>query len=263
MYLYTKTMTTRLLAVAALSCLASAETDVVWQNRSDKTIEEAVKINASDFTEPNVLRLCRSFLAAHADAVMIRFLIVTDAQEALNHLRGPGVTDIDFPSWRQYYLAQSRQPPATAELIRIRARAMVRLRFGDGRLEERILQSGDPLKISFSDEIVYIRGLAATYTNAPQGVSPMTMALFAQTCRPWNLTKAEAFSRMIRQQTGLRWIVVVIEDGWWFAGGSKYPIYNRFMPYIQPPTFDDFKRHYRFFCADGNGRCTQTGPARK
>jgi len=68
---------------------------------------------------------------------------------------------------------------------------------------------------------------------------------------------------MIRKQTGLQWIQINIEDDWWFAGETNYPIYNRFLPYLEPPTFEEFKRHTRFFCADMDGRCLQTGPSRK
>ena len=172
------------------------------------------------------------------------------------------MTDIDFPYWRSAYLSQTRNPPATAELIRLRDRALVRMRFLDGSIVERILGGGNPLKMNFQGESVTILGLSSTTTITPRGISPGTVEFWVQTARAWNLAKAESFSRMMRQRTGLSRIVVNIEDGWWFVGSTRYPIYNRFLPYWVPPTFEEFKKHHRFFCDDVDGSCMQAGPAR-
>jgi hypothetical protein len=72
---------------------------------------------------------------------------------------------------------------------------------------------------------------------------------------------ARDFNTLLRKKTGLTNVEVTIEDGWWFAGEPRYPIYNRFLPYMEPPTFEEFKRHTRFYCGDGD--CIQMGPARQ
>lgn len=252
-----------LLVAAAAVCLPQERAETLWRRLSAGAIEEAVAIPASSFSEANVVRMCRSFLATQHEAKVVRYLLVTDAQEALNHLRGPGLTDMEFPFWRIAYQAQPQRMPATAELVRIRDRAAVRMRFLDGRIVERVLEQGNPFKMEFQGETTRILGVAPSYTNPPRGVSPSTVEFFVQTPRPWTLRTAEGFSRMFRAYTGLRWIVITIEDGWWFAGASNYPIYNRFLPYLEPPTLEEFKQHHRFICVEGDGTCSQTGPARQ
>jgi len=158
----------------------TAKAGIFWQTNACGVIEQAATIRPSEFSEGHVLRLCRSFLAAHRQAVVIRYLIVTDAQEALTNLRGPGITDIEFPGWRRFYLAQSRHPPPTAELIRIVDRASVRLRFLDGTIVERVIEGSSPLRIRFQGETVRILGATADRANTPRGVPPETAHLLSR-----------------------------------------------------------------------------------
>lgn len=249
-----------ILAWAALATgVLQTSPEVLWIKQSATSREHAVLIRAAMFSEKHVVSLCRSYLDLHREAAVIRYLIVTDEREAFQNLRGSGITDIDFSGWRQLYLAQSPRPPATAEMIRIRNRASVRMRFSDGRIAERILEYESPFAITFQSMKVRITGLALNL----HGPSSSTVELFVQSPNAWSKRVAEAFSRMVRQFIGIRRIAITIEDGWWFAGQPNYPIYNRFLPYLEPPTFEEFKRHHRFYCEESDGRCLQMGPAAK
>ncbi len=241
--------------------LADGRAEILWQGHAQRMIDQAVSIPVRTFSEGQVVRLCLSFLNAHRGDVVARYIIATDAQDALSNLRGKGVTDVTYQGWRNWYLQQPEQVPATAELIRVVDRAAVRIRFSDGRIVEHVIQGPSPFRVTFRGEVVRLLAVAPARMYGLRWVSSDPVEFFLQAPRPWNVQTAEAFSRMLREWTGVP-IVANIEDGWWFATETNYPIYNRFLPHLEPPTFEEFKRHTRFHCTPG-GSCLQTGPARR
>jgi hypothetical protein len=236
----------------------------LWRVAGQQTLDAAFQIPPSEFSESNVLARCRAFMDATTGYVLRRYFIVTDREDAIDKLGGPGITDIEFPDWLRDYRAENPAPPATAELIAVRDQAVVRFRFGDGEIRQVVIGSGNPLEIEFRGELVKVLEISPI----PPGLVmrrpyPGGAHFFVQTSHAWTLTLAEEFSSFLRQRTGITTVAINIEDGWWFAGDPVYPIYNRFLPYMEPPTFEEFKRHTRFYCNDLSADCLQMGPARQ
>ena len=241
--------------------MQSLHGEVLWHIQGERTLDEAVRVSPNAFSEARVIKLCRSFLAAHRHFAVVRYVIATDAQDTMQSLQGPGVTDVSFQGWRNMYVDQHGQFPAAAELIRITNRASVRIRFLDRKIVERVLENSSPLKITFRGEMACILHVASVSAEVPPGVSPITMQFYVQTAHPWTIGLANAFTRAMRARTGIPWLQISLEDGWWFAGETRYPIYNPFLPYREPPTFEQFKKHTRFFCLGSRYPCLQRGPA--
>jgi hypothetical protein len=248
--------------VAAGAGIASAQQ--LWSFHGQRTLDEAFQVPAAEFTEGRVLDLCQAFLAASSGYSVARYFVVTDRADAIENLRGPRVSDIDFPDWRRRYEGASPHPPATAELIKVRDQAVVRLRFDDGEIRQQVIGVGNPLQIDLHGEALRVLEVSPI----PPGVVmrapyPGGAHFYVQTPRPWTLTLAEEFNRFLQARAGLANVAITIEDGWWFAGEPTYPIYNRFLPYMEPPSFEEFKRHTRFYCQDLSGGCIQRGPAKQ
>jgi hypothetical protein len=229
-------------------------------------LDEAFLIPPAEFAEPRVLELCHAFMVANHGYRVLRYFVVTDSTDA-RRLLGPGVTDIDFPGWLQDYKTEPQNPPPTAELLKVGEKAVVRFRFRDGKIIERVVGTGNPLEIHYQGEAVKVLDIAP---DPPRRIGELPYGggeqFFIQTARPWTFKLAEGFDKFLHAATGLTSIEMTMEDGWWFAGEVSYPIYNRFLAYTQPPTFEQFKRHTRFYCDDlppVPGRCIQMGPARQ
>jgi len=236
--------------------LQPKEVALIWDAQANSAVEAAVAVPPADFSVDLVLNMCRAFLARNQRRSLIRYLVVTDADEAKKSLRGLGVTDWDFQMWRRAYLASSGSPQlATAEMIRIGNMVSVRLRLADGALTTRGIAGHNPMIQRFQGHDIKIVEVTLGWQGDPANV-------FVETSKPFTISEAEALSRFIRAETKGTNLIVHIENGWWFAGEPKYPIVNRFIPYSAPPTFDEFKHHTRFYCEDGSGRCMQIGPAR-
>jgi hypothetical protein len=252
----------RIVVTATLLWAPNARAGILWQTRSDHAIEVAELIPPSRFSDGTVVHLCESFLRTHRGESVSHYLIVTDSADAFSTLRGRGTTDWNFHAWRAAYLASSSALPATAEMTQIGRRASVRIRRANGTIMEHVIQRGSPLEITYQGRVAKILSVTFTRTVEAPAASPYTIELFVQSSIPWTIGLAEAYTRKVRAQTRIPWLVVSIEDGWWFATSSDYPIYNRFLPHRPPPSFDEFKAHARFFCAGiGDQICQQSGPA--
>lgn len=161
------------------------------------------------------------------------------------------------------YLAQrNRTVPPTAEMIKVADQALVRIRLADGHIVKRVIVGSNPLSISFRGQLLQLFDIAwpSGQGHPPANRSP-AMKFFIGSSRPLTSDAAEALSRMLQKRTDCL-LQVVIEDGWWFATDSDYPTYNRFIPYQEPPSLEEFKKHTRFYCDEGEPYCLQLGPAR-
>ncbi len=235
---------------------------VFSERQARNAVEVAVLIQPSQFTTSYVIALCKSFMDAHQESPLVRYVIFTELQDGRNYLGGLGVTDWEFPAWRHAYLLENQNPPATAEMIRIAKRASVRIRFQDGTIEEHVLLGGSPFDLNLDG--IAARLLAVTFhgAGAHRGDIPdNVISVYVQTAETWDKQLAERFSRLLRASFGFPWLELHLEDGWWFAGDPGYPIYNRFLPHLAPPKFDEFRTHARFYCNSPNGDCLRTGPA--
>lgn len=264
MPIYTNPFRHVLLAAIFIAAPRAANAQQVWRVAGQETLDQATQISLSEFNERRLLDLCKAFIDANPSYKVLRYFVVTDAKDAVERLRGPGVTDIEFPDWLRRYKLESPTPPPTAELIKVRDQAVVRLRFPNGEITQRVIGAGNPLQVSFRGETVKVLGISLT----PPGrvmlkPYPGGAHFFVQTSHPWTQMFVEDFEKLLRQKTELANVAISLEDGWWFAGEPTYPIYNRFMPYIDPPDFGEFKRHTRFYCDDLSGSCIQTGPAKQ
>lgn len=241
----------------------SAPAQTLWQVEGAGAIEEAVHILPSEFAEKQVLKMCEDFLAAHRVYTVLRFFVVTDETDAWDRLQGPRITDIEPEGWLRFYRLEPRDPPATAELLRINDRAAVRFRFRGGRIALKVLGSDDPFQITFKGERVKLLDISLMRENVPGGRIANGVHFYAQTIGAWNIDRARAFNDFLLQTTGLRRLSVSIEDGPWFAGEQSYPIFNRFLPSSDAPSLEELKMETRFYCENQYGGCVQLGPARR
>jgi len=245
--------------LAGLILMLPTEPAVIWTKHPKAMIEQAVAIPGYEFNESYVLRLSRQFLATHASIPVIRYLVVTNQQDALEKLRGPGISDIDFPSWRQMYLSESRTPPETAELIKIRGNAAVRIRFINGSIVQRVLLGGDPFVLVHKGKPFRVVGLAPVFV--PDNVSE-TVEFFIQTPTALARSEAEIFAASFRSHYALPQAVLTMGNCTWFSSRSNYPIYNRFLPFVRPPTLEEWMPLRMYFCMRQSGACMELGPTR-
>lgn len=230
----------------------------IREARGPQIVDASMVIPATQFSEPRIITMCKHFLAANRAVGMVRLLISTDTQDVLS-MGGGGVTDVSFAEWRELYAKANQSLPAAAELVSIRGNAAVRMRTADGKVSERVLSGRTPFIISFHDERVLIRGLGLTHVWNPDAASFATFEVFVQSPRPWNLSEAEEFSRSYRAKTNIADLVIQISNGWYFPGETNYPVVNRFLPRLSPPSLEEFKRLHRFYCNDATGGCRQSG----
>lgn len=236
----------------------SQQAKTIREVRGPQIIDASMVIPATLFSESGIIMICNNFLAANRVAGMVRLLISTDAQDMLS-MGGGGVTDVSFAEWLELYANAKQNLPAAAELVSVRGNAAVRIRSADGKVSERVLSGRTPFIISFHDELVLIRGLGLTHVWNPDAASFATFEVFVQSPRPWNLSEAQEFSRSYRAKTNIADLVIQISNGWYFPGESNYPVANRFLPRLSPPTLEEFKRLHRFYCNDATGGCRQSG----
>lgn len=240
-------------AAFVLALMIPART--VWQDRGRGIVEQIDLIPIEQFTEPNVTRLARQFLAGNAQTPVIRYLIVVDEHDARGKLRGLGATDIEYSNWREMYLKEGDSVPPTAEMIKIRDRAGLRIRYASGRVVEKVLRGPSPFEYLYEGERLRLHGVAVCHEGVPGGWRGKMAQFFFQTPKAWSEARAESFSRWFRRSLGVDQMEVDLVNGWWFVGPSNYPIYNRFIPHWPPPTLEEFTQSRRYFCWYPDGRC--------
>jgi hypothetical protein len=252
-------MKCKTLIVILLSTLEFAHSQQLRRFAGKQALDAEVQIAPSEFTERHVLDLCRAFMAANSDYTVIRYLVVTDRVDA-EKLIGPPA-DFDFSAWLYLYKKESPLPPPTAELIKLGDKAVVRLKLANGANSERVIGAGSPLTIDFQGESAKILEVKPI-PPGKRGESNYSggVEFYVQTPAPWTRRLAEDFVKHIQATTGLDNVAIEVEDGPWFVGAG-YPVYNRFLPYTQPPGFEEFKKYTRFYCESPSGGCLQTGPA--
>jgi len=239
----------------ALALALAIPTRAVWQDKGRGIVEQIDLISIEQFTEPNVTRLARQFLAGNAQTPVIRYLIVVNEYDALSKLRGLGVTDIEYAGWREMYLKEDAAVPPTAEMIKIRDRAGLRIRYASGQVVEKVLRGGSPFEYKFDGECLRLHGVAVCDGEFPEARRGKKAEFFIETSRPWSQDRAESFSRWMRKALDLDSIVINVVNGWWFIGPPNYPIYNRFLPRWPPPSREEFIRSRRYACWYPDGRC--------
>lgn len=243
---------------AMLFSAPSQQVKTIRETRGPQIVDASMVIPAALFSESGIIMICNSFLTENRAAGMVRLMISTDTQDVLS-MGGAGVTDVSFAEWRELYANTKKNLPAAAELVSIRGNAAVRIRNAEGQVSERVLSGRTPFIISFHDERVLIRGLGLTHVWNPDAASFATFEVFVQSSRPWNLSEAQEFSRSYRGKTNIADLVIQISNGWCFPGESNYPVVNRILPRLSPPTLEEFKRLHRFYCNDATGGCRQSG----
>src|SRR5262249_46495817 len=147
-------------------------------------------------------------------------------------------------------------------------RAGVRVRKANGSVEELILEGRSPFEWSVMGVVVRLRWL--TFYEAMGRVGDLVdgskVAVFLQSDRPLSLSEVGDVIGTIRDSANAPFISATVENGWFFADASDYPIYNRFLPYTPTPAMSDLKRLTRFSCGVSRidkEECDQIGPSNK
>lgn len=227
----------------------------VWQDQGREIVEQIDVIPLEKFTEPNITQLAHRFLARNVQVPVIRYLIVVDEQDARSKLRGLGATDIEYSDWREMYLKEGDGVPPTAEMVKIRDRAGLRMRYASGQVAEKVLRGASPFQYWFDGERLRLHGVAVCYGDFPEARKGKKAEFFIETSSPWSQDRAESFSRWMRKALDLDSIVINVVNSWWFIGPPNYPIYNRFLPHWPPPSREEFIRSRRYACWYPDGRC--------
>lgn len=246
--------------VVSSFAIASVGPTILSETRVGPAIQVAVVVEPSSFSAATAMELSEAFLGAHPDCTLARYVIFTDAQDGRDYIGGVGLTDIDYPAWRDAYLSQNPNPHATAEMIRLGRRAGVRVRFEDGRIEKHTVSGGDPFDLKVESLTALLAGVGFRRAGVqPAGFPDRLVTLFVQTPEPWTRRQAEVFISRLRAEARFPWLQVDLENGSWFVGSDCYPIYNRFLPYLSPPSLAKFKSLTRLFCS-ADASCRQSGP---
>jgi|GEM_PF-2816187 len=256
-----------LAALSNLDNVAGCTPDVVFQVRAASAFQEAVLLPAPAFSPSHIIDLSKSFLRAHLRETILRYVIFTSRSDVGSYLGGRGTTDWDFPKWREAYMAESGSPPAIAEMIRLGDRASVRIREQDGKITEHVLQSASPFRVDIVGRKAQI--LSVTFQKAghvsrhePLGRPDYVVSFALQMSEPWDAETAAYVSRVLRRDLRFPWLRIAMEDGWWFSWDQEYPVYNRFLPRKEPPSYSEFRGHTRYYCAPDTPACFRFGPAK-
>lgn len=247
--------------LAAANTLAN-EPATISSRRAGSALETAVVVPPRTFSRATVIGMCERFLLQHPTSALVRYVVFTDRQDGRGYLGGLHVTDVTFDGWRKAYLSEPTTVPATAELIRVGNCAAVRMRFRDGRVESQVLSACDPFCIRIRDRTAWLRWVSFHRSGAGPAPKPFySVAMFVDTTSQWHLRDAEKLSEMLRRRAGSPWLEIVVEHGWWFAGMTGYPIYNRFLPRLPPPEVREYRsRGPTYYCDEPSGRCADVGP---
>jgi hypothetical protein len=243
-----------LLIPALAGQVLASDPQVLLQIQGEHMIEVAVLIKPAAFSMGEVRALSQSFLKSHRQQKLVRFVIVTDRDDAFSRFRGLGATDQTFTEWRRMYLSYPMPVPDSAEAVRIDTRESLRVRFRDGRIVNRVLNTGNAFEMPFRDQLVRILDLSLYRDTCPdQGGA--TVHVFLQPTNTWQLATATEFTRFVSSKIRSRCFVLDFGERGWFPGLLDYPIYNRFLPYLKPPTLDEYRSHQRLSCNGLDGKC--------
>lgn len=239
----------------ALALVLTIPTRTIWQDQGLGIVEQMDLIPIEQFTEPNVTRLAHQFMVKNSQIPVVRYLVVVNEYDALSKLRGLGVTDVDYAGWREMYLREGGAVPPTAEMVKIGDRAGLRIRLASGQVVERLLRGSNPFQYWFNGERLRLHGVAVSHEGVPGGWQGKMPHFFFQTPTAWSKVRAESFSRWFRKSLGIEQMEIDLVNGWWFVGPPNYPIYNRFLSHLPPPSREEFIRSRRYACWYPDGRC--------
>ena len=227
-------------------CIFACNGQVVFERSAPAVIEAREQVPPASFTEALVLRLSRRFLAAHRTTPLVRYVVCTEKVDCrTDPLRGKP-TDWDFETWKQAYLREPANPPAAAEMIRIQRRAAVRIRFSDGRIVERVLEGTSPYVVTVRNRRGKLLAVQMIWHADPAKVETH---FFVQTPAAWDKGTAEELQRRL-SGAGLPVVNISINEGWCFVMEDDYPIYNRFLPRLPPPSRAQYRSYAGLYCGE-------------
>lgn len=240
------------------SLFAQRGVEVVKHEEADGLVSYTLVIPHREFTKDSLLQLANAYLARFHQASFLNVGIFIDRPTALNSA-GKGIDHLSFDWWKHEFENRMQiKSLSAAELLKYGGAATLRIRYGDGHIEE-IPVRGKNLFHSTVDgmnlDLLHVTCVFQGFVTNKQ----LFPILYFRTSKDITFQKAEELAKLIFTKSGVIRMKINFRTDDWFIFDTFYPWLNPFSPAGGPPTEAQAARSAQYLCVlPGVTACYQT-----